>query len=58
MRRHAPGPEIPVVSRSPAGLVLLGREVDLSKNTVAEIVKRSRLTTNILVEATPSAGSP
>jgi putative DNA-invertase from lambdoid prophage Rac len=37
---------------------LIGREVGLSKNTVAEIVKRSRLTTNTLVEATPSAGSP
>ena len=37
---------------------LISREVGLSKNTVAEIVKRSRLTTNTLVEATPSAGSP
>jgi putative DNA-invertase from lambdoid prophage Rac len=37
---------------------LIGREVGLSKNTIADIVKRSRLTSNILVEATPSAGSP
>jgi putative DNA-invertase from lambdoid prophage Rac len=37
---------------------LIGREVGLSKNTVADIVKRSRLTSNILVEAIPSAGSP
>jgi putative DNA-invertase from lambdoid prophage Rac len=37
---------------------LIGREVGLSKNTVADIVKRSRLTSNILDDATPSAGPP
>ena len=37
---------------------LIGREVGLSKNTVAEIVKRSRSATDILVEAIPSAGPP
>jgi DNA invertase Pin-like site-specific DNA recombinase len=37
---------------------LIGREVGLSKDTVAEIVKRRRLTANILVEATRSAESP
>lgn len=36
---------------------LVGREFGLSKNTAGEIVKRSRLTTITLVEATPSAGS-
>ena len=37
---------------------LIGREIGLSKNTVAEIVKRCRAATDILVEATPSAGPP
>jgi putative DNA-invertase from lambdoid prophage Rac len=51
-------PKVLALIRQGRSYRLIGREVGLSKNTVADIVKRSRLTSNISVEATPSAGSP
>jgi putative DNA-invertase from lambdoid prophage Rac len=48
-------PKVLALIRQGRSYRLIGREVGLSKNTVADIVKRSRLTSNILVEATPSA---
>ena len=51
-------PKVLALIRQGRSYRLIGREVGLSKNTVADIVKRSRLTRNVLVEATSSAGSP